>query len=136
MKDKLQMKLCGDLILREKCAPVDDVSQIADIMDEMVAMMDDQHGVGLAAPQVGIARRFIVMKEVKNRKDPGTIHKMINPKIISKSENTCVIEEGCLSVLGPDDFPIYADVERPESVVAEWTNEKGEKANKKNFLDL
>ncbi len=130
MKDKLQMKLCGDLILREKCAPVDDVSQIADIMDEMVAMMDDQHGVGLAAPQVGIARRFIVMKEVKNRKDPGTIHKMINPKIISKSENTCVIEEGCLSVLGPDDFPIYADVERPESVVAEWTNEKGEKQTK------
>lgn len=130
MKDKLQMKLCGDLILREKCAPVDDVSQIADIMDEMVAMMDDQHGVGLAAPQVGIASRFIVMKEVKNRKDPGIVHKMINPKIISKSENTCVIEEGCLSVLGPDDFPIYADVERPESVVAEWTNEKGEKQTK------
>lgn len=127
MTDKLQMKLCGDLILREKCAPVDDASAWVDVLDEMVAMMEDQHGVGLAAPQVGIARRFVVMKEVKNRKDPGTIHKMINPKIISKSENTCVIEEGCLSVLGPDDLPIYADVERPESVIAEWTDEKGTK---------
>lgn len=120
------MKLCGDLVLREKCAPVDDISKFADVMDEMVQMMDEQHGVGLAAPQVGIPHRFVVIKEVKNRKDPGIAHKMINPRIISKSEKLCVIEEGCLSVLDSDDIPIYADVTRPESVVAEWTDENGE----------
>jgi peptide deformylase len=125
--NKLQMKLCGDLILREKCAPVDDISKFANVMNEMVKMMDEQKGVGLAAPQVGIPHRFIVMKEVKNRKDPGIVYKMINPKILSKSEKMCVIEEGCLSVLGPDDLPIYADVERPESVIAEWTDETGTK---------
>jgi peptide deformylase len=91
----------------------------------MAAMMDAQSGVGLAAPQVGITKRFIVMKEVKNRKDPGVVHKMLNPRIVAASGKTCVLEEGCLSVLGPDDLPIYADVERPESVVAAWTDEHG-----------
>ncbi|MCL2748946.1 MAG: peptide deformylase [Alphaproteobacteria bacterium] len=123
---KLQMKLCGDLVLREKCAPVENITpKILDMLRDMTEMMDEQSGVGLAAPQVGIPLRFIVMKEVKDRKDPGISHKMLNPKIISKSEKTCVIEEGCLSVLGSNDLPIYADVERPESVTAEWTDETG-----------
>lgn len=125
--NKLQMKVCGDLVLREKCAHVDDISKFSDVLDEMVDMMEEQKGVGLAAPQVGIPYRFLVMKEVKNRRDPGIVRKMINPKIISKSDKTCVIEEGCLSVLDSDDVPIYADVERPESVVAEWTDEDGDK---------
>lgn len=128
--NKLQMKLCGDLILREKCAPVDDISKFTDIMNKMVDMMDEQRGVGLAAPQVGIPYRFIVIKEVKNRKDPGIVYKMINPRILSKSEKTCVIEEGCLSVLGPDNLPVYADVQRPEFIVAEWMDENGKKYKK------
>ena len=52
---------------------------------------------------------------------------MINPKIISKSEETCVMEEGCLSVLGADGLPVYSNVRRPESVTVEWTNENGNK---------
>jgi len=120
------MKLCGDLVLREKCAPVGNITpQVRDQLAQMAEMMDEQNGVGLAAPQVGVLLRFIVMREVKNRKDPGILHKMINPRIISKSEKICIKEEGCLSILGPDDLPIYADVERPESVIAEWTDELG-----------
>ncbi len=119
----LQMKLCGDLVLREKCAPVADITpELLDTMDEMVQMMKSQNGVGLAAPQVGITQRFLVMMDPESE----TIYKMINPKITSKSDDTCVMEEGCLSVLGADGLPVYSNVRRPASVVVEWMNENGE----------
>jgi len=118
----LQMKLCGDLILREHCAPVDDITHdILQNMDEMVEMMRAQNGVGLAAPQVGVTKRFLVMMNPEDEQ----VFKMINPKILSRSDKKVVMEEGCLSVLGGDDLPVYADVARPESVVVEWTDEKG-----------
>ena len=119
----LQMKLCGDLVLREKCEPVSDITpELLNTMNEMVQMMANQNGVGLAAPQVGITQRFLVMM------DPETnvVYRMINPKILSKSEETSVMEEGCLSVLGADGLPVYSNVRRPASVDVEWMNEKGE----------
>ncbi|MBQ8294313.1 MAG: peptide deformylase [Alphaproteobacteria bacterium] len=118
----LQMKLCGDLVLRTECAPVDKITpEILDVLDQMVDMMVAQNGVGLAAPQVGILSRFLVMM------DPDTeiIYKMINPKILSRSTDTTNMEEGCLSVLGSDNLPVYAHVSRPSSVVVEWTDENG-----------
>lgn len=120
----LQMKLCGDLVLRTECAPVEKITpEILDTMDQMVDMMSAQNGVGLAAPQVGILSRFLVMM------DPDTeiVYKMINPKILSRSTDTTNMEEGCLSVLGPDNLPVYAHVSRPASVVVEWTDENGKK---------
>ena len=118
----LQMKLCGDLILREKCAPVLDITpDLLNTMDEMVQMMMSQNGVGLAAPQVGITQRFLVMMNP----DTNEVYRMINPKILSKSEETCLMEEGCLSVLGADGLPVYSHVRRPKSVTVEWTNEHG-----------
>ena len=120
----LQMKLCGDLVLREKCAPVDDITpEILKTMDEMVGMMRDQNGVGLAAPQVGVTKRFLVMMEP----DSGKVFKMINPRITARSDDTVVMEEGCLSVLGPDDLPVYANVTRPANVTVEWTSADGKK---------
>lgn len=120
----LQMKLCGDLILREKCTPVSDITpELLNTMDEMVKMMADQNGVGLAAPQVGFKQRFLVMMDP----DTNKIYKMINPCILSKSDETVVMEEGCLSVLGADDLPVYANVKRPKSVMVEWTDEHGDK---------
>ena len=119
----LQMKLCGDVVLRTVCAPVDNITpDILDTMDELVAMMRDQNGVGLAAPQVGILSRFLVMMDP----DSETVYKMINPRILSYGTSTCTMEEGCLSVLGNDGLPVYANVTRPDSVVVEWTNETGE----------
>jgi len=119
----LQMKLCGDLVLREKCTPVADITpEILHTMDEMVEMMKSQNGVGLAAPQIGITQRFLVMMNP----DTNEIYRMINPKIIEKSTKTCVMEEGCLSVLGADGLPVYSNVMRPESVTVEWTDEKGD----------
>ncbi|MBO7508671.1 MAG: peptide deformylase [Alphaproteobacteria bacterium] len=125
----LQMKLCGDLVLREKCTPVDTItSEILEILDEMVEMMDEQHGVGLAAPQVGVSKRFLVMKNPANDE----VIKMINPVILSRSEEMVVKEEGCLSVLGPDDLPVYADVVRPAKVTVQWTGIDG----KQNVADM
>jgi len=122
----LQMKLCGDLILREKCSPVSDITpELLKTMDEMVKMMQAQNGVGLAAPQVGIIQRFIVMMNP----DTNEIYRMINPKILSKSKETCVMEEGCLSVLGADNLPVYANVTRPSCVTVEWTDEHDKKHN-------
>ena len=118
----LQMKLCGDLVLREKCAPVGEITpDILHALDEMVQMMRDQNGVGLAAPQVNITKRFLVMMNP----DTEEVFKMINPKILTKSEKVVTLEEGCLSVLGPDDLPVFADVTRPESVEVEWMDENG-----------
>ncbi len=118
----LQMKLCGDLVLREKCAPVTEITpQILSVLNEMVDMMAAQNGVGLAAPQVGILQRFLVMMNP----DTEIVYKMINPKILSRSEDTVTMEEGCLSVLGGDGLPVFANVSRPQSVTVEWTDENG-----------
>lgn len=119
----LQMKLCGDLVLRQKCAPVEHITpELLATMDEMVAMMDEQNGVGLAAPQVGILSRFLVMMDPDSKQ----VFRMINPRIVSRSEKTCRMEEGCLSVLGNDGLPVFSHVVRPESVVVEWTDENGD----------
>lgn len=116
----LQMKLCGDLVLRTKCDPVSEVTkELVKTMDEMVGMMRDQNGVGLAAPQVGILSRFLVMMDP----DTETVYRMINPRIITHSDTMCTMEEGCLSVLGNDGLPVFANVTRPESVIVEWTDE-------------
>ena len=117
------MKLCGDPILRTECTPVEKIdTELLQTLDTMVDMMREQSGVGLAAPQVGITKRFLVMMTPDNEK----IFKMINPQITSHSEKTCVMEEGCLSVLGGDNLPVYANVTRPESVTVEWTDENGQ----------
>ena len=118
----LQMKLCGDLVLREKCTPVANISpELLNTMDEMVNMMQAQNGVGLAAPQVGITQRFLVMMDP----DTNQVYRMINPIILSKSDETAVMEEGCLSVLGSDGLPVYSNVRRPASVDVEWMDENG-----------
>lgn len=119
----LQMKLCGDLVLREKCDVVTDITpEVLDVMEEMVGMMHEQNGVGLAAPQVGVLKRFLVMMDP----DTNKVFKMINPKILTHSDDTCVLEEGCLSVLGHDNLPVFANVTRPKSVEVEWTDENGD----------
>ena len=118
----LQMKLCGDLVLREKCDVVTEITpEILHTLDEMVQMMRDQNGVGLAAPQVNVTKRFLVM----TNPDTDEVLKMINPVITKRSDETCTMEEGCLSVLGPDDLPVFANVTRPESVDVSWTDENG-----------
>jgi peptide deformylase len=130
MTSKLKLVFVGDPILREKSAPVAEVDgEIRAALDEMEQIMRAESGAGLAAPQVGVLKRMLIFMEIRKRGEPGIVYKIINPKIVSRSEKTCVIEEGCLSVQGPSG-PVFAGVERPESVVVEWTDENGARREK------
>ena len=84
----------GDRILTKPCRPVDKMTgKIADLIEDMIDTMYDSNGVGLAAPQVGILKRIVVIDVGEGP------YVLINPVIIAKSgEQTG--EEGCLSVPG------------------------------------
>lgn len=112
-----QIRLLGDEILRKKSREVIEVNdRIRQILDDMAdTMYNTENGGGLAAPQIGILKRLVVM-------DIGTgLIKLVNPKII-ESEGTQEVIEGCLSI--PDK---YGKLIRPAKVTVEALNENGEK---------
>ena len=108
----------GDEILRKKSKEVSEVNdKIRELLDDMLETMHKYNGVGLAAPQVGILKRVIVIDLYDGNKPL----KLVNPVII-KTKGKQEVEEGCLS------FPNqYAKMIRPEEVVVEALNENGEK---------
>lgn len=108
----------GDEILRKKSREVEIVDEkIKELLDDMLETMHKYNGVGLAAPQVGILKRVVVI-DLYDGNEP---LRLINPRII-KEKGKQEVEEGCLS------FPNqYAKMIRPEEIVAEALNEKGEK---------
>ena len=108
----------GDEILRKKSREVEIVDdKIRELLEDMVETMHKYNGVGLAAPQVGILKRVIVIDLYD---DNGPL-KLVNPKIL-KAKGTQEVEEGCLS------FPNqYAKMIRPEEIVAEALDENGKK---------
>lgn len=84
-------------VLRREADPIDDIDQeIRDLADNMTEIMFREEGVGLAAPQVGVGKKLIVV----NLEDD--FHILINPEIVDRSEEEEVMEEGCLSVPGPE----------------------------------
>lgn len=106
----------GDEILRKKSREVPLVDdRIRMLMDDMVETMYRYDGVGLAAPQVGILKRVIVIDV-----EDGKVYKMANPKIINESGEQSA-QEGCLSV--PEKKGI---VSRPMKVIVEYTDENNE----------
>ncbi len=109
----------GDEILKKKSREVEVVDdRIRELMDDMVETMHKYDGVGLAAVQVGILKRVIVI-DIYDENTP--IIKLANPILVKqKGEREC--EEGCLS------FPNkFAKVKRPVEVVVEGLNENGKK---------
>ena len=110
--------------------PETDMDSARKIVDTLVDVMIDAMGAGLAAPQIGIAKRIFVFRA--ERSDDAPIIKMINPEILLKSDKMVSDEEGCLSIRGPDDVPVFYDVMRPESVVVSWFDEFGA-AHKREF---
>ena len=98
-----------DPILREKSIPVKKVDKdIKNLMDDMIETMYNAPGIGLAAIQIGIPKRVIVM-DISKDKDKKNPMFFINPKIIWKSKVLSTYEEGCLSI--PNQF---AEVQRPD----------------------
>jgi len=111
-----EIRKIGDEILRKKSRKIEKVDdRVRTLLDDMVETMQHEKGVGLAAPQVGILKRAIVVDG-----DELGIFKLVNPEIIM-SEGTQSDEEGCLSIPGRNGI-----VKRPKKVTVRALNEKGE----------
>ncbi|WP_218153066.1 peptide deformylase [Tranquillimonas alkanivorans] len=101
---------------------------VAEVTDELRALADDMletmyaaPGIGLAAPQIGVMKRILVMDCVKDEEAPARPMVLINPSVVWSSDEMSIYEEGCLSI--PDQ---YAEVERPSEVEVVWTGLEGE----------
>jgi peptide deformylase len=104
----------GDPALRRKARPVTEVTpEIWALIADMVETMHDEIGVGLAAPQLGVPLRLLVMDD-----GTGRARALVNPAITER-RGSVVAEEGCLSLPG-----IFADVERSEWIRLEATDEE------------
>ena len=108
-----------DPVLRRVAMPVQEVTDgVRQLLDDMAETMYDAPGIGLAAPQINVSQRLIVMD--CGADDAPELHRMINPEIVGRSEETAVLEEGCLSI--PQQT---ADVTRPAHVDVRYIDIEG-----------
>lgn len=113
----LEIKKYPNPILKKKSEEVKEVTpEIKRLLEDMAETMEKNNGIGIAAPQVGVSKRVIV---VGTEKGPLGL---INPKIIKKSKETEIIEEGCLSFPG-----LFLKIKRPKSVEIETLGIDGKK---------
>ena len=107
--------------LKKVSAPVPDLSDTLRVLaDDMLETMYDAPGIGLAAPQVGVNTRLIVLDCVKGENEKPRPLIMFNPEILAASDERSTYEEGCLSI--PDQ---YGEVERPAEVTVRWIDRNG-----------
>jgi len=113
-----KLHLLGSPVLRQRAAPVTAVDDaVRELVDDLLETMRAAHGVGLAANQVGVARRVAVV-DVGEDDPPPLV--LINPTIVTRGAEIEVAEEGCLSI--PD---LFGDVARPSSVTLEALDRDG-----------
>ena len=109
-------------ILRQKSLPVNKVGkEEKQLMDDMLETMYDAKGIGLAAIQIGIPKRIIVMDISKNEEKNNPMY-FVNPIIKNKNTEIATYEEGCLSV--PN---FFAEVDRPKKCDVEYLDYDGKK---------
>ena len=124
----LPIYLYGSEVLRRENVDVDltDKEGIAKLLEDMRDTLKLADGCGLAAPQVGVNKRVVIVdgRELTESYDnmEDFVRVMINPVVLEESEETCEYSEGCLSVPG-----IYAEVIRPSKIKVEYYNENLEK---------
>src|SRR6056297_1761899 len=109
--------------LKKVCAPVSDLSDdLRKLADDMLETMYDAPGIGLAAPQIGVMDRLIVLDCAKDDEagEPPRPLVMFNPEVVASADEKNVYEEGCLSI--PDQF---AEVTRPKVVDVTWIDRDG-----------
>jgi len=113
-----RLHLLGSPVLRQRAEPVAAVDdEVRRLVDDLFETMYAAKGVGLAANQVGLARRVAVVDVGAETPTPLVL---INPRILRQSPETDVAEEGCLSV--PE---IFGDIERPVEIVVEALDKDG-----------
>ncbi|MFY8099512.1 MAG: peptide deformylase [Allorhizobium sp.] len=111
-----------DTKLRQVSAPIERVdAELLAFADDMLATMYEAPGIGLAAIQVAVPRRLVVI-DVAGKEEPPAPQVFINPSIVWRSDERSVYEEGCLSI--PE---YYAEVERPAKVRVAYIDRTGEK---------
>ena len=116
---RLEVRLLGDPVLRQKADPVREVTaDLRKLITDMFDTMYAEEGVGLAAPQVGISERIIVVDPHDDETEPFAL---INPEILVAGAETEKNEEGCLSIPGIRDL-----VERSVQVRVRGLDENGE----------
>src|SRR5215468_635377 len=116
-----EILIVPDPRLKKVSKPVDRVDdELRALMDDMLETMYAAPGIGLAAIQVGVPKRVIVM-DIARPEEPKEPRYFVNPEILWASEETAPYEEGCLSV--PE---IYDEVERPAQVKIRYLNYQGE----------
>ncbi len=111
-----------DPVLRQNCTPIEDVtSELTTLMDDMLETMYAAPGIGLAAPQIALPIRMIVMDDAnKEEGDKPNPIIMLNPEIVESADELSGYEEGCLSI--PEYF---AEIERPAWVRVTYRDKKG-----------
>lgn len=110
-----------DPILKKRCLPVGEVDdQIRSLMDDMLETMYDAPGIGLAAPQVSVHKRVIVVDASDPNAERAPVQ-LANPEIIQQSDDLVTFDEGCLSFPGQ-----YAEVERPSRVCIRYLDYNNE----------
>ncbi len=115
-----------DPILRKKSENLEKVdNELRLLLDDMLETMYNAPGIGLAAVQVGILKRLIVIDISKDKEKKNPIF-LINPEIIFKSKKTSIYEEGCLSLPG-----YFAEIERPEECHIKYIDYDGKKKEMK-----
>lgn len=106
MEGELKIRILGDPVLREKAQPVTEINgKLRDFIGKMADLMYKVKGLGLAANQVGIPKRFFIM-DIAQKEGKPLLEVYINPEIL-EAEGETEYEEGCLSIPG-----YYAKVER------------------------
>ena len=119
MKKKILIE--PDPILRKKCEPLDKVDDgVRKLMNDMLETMYAAPGIGLAAVQIGILKKLVVIDISKEEEKKNPLF-FINPEIVYKSNRTSVYEEGCLSLPGQ-----FAEIERPDKCHIKYLNYYGE----------
>ncbi|MDF1585663.1 peptide deformylase [Marinimicrococcus flavescens] len=116
----LQILEVPEPVLKKPAAPVKAVDDaLRRLMDDMLETMYAAPGIGLAAPQIGVSRRVIVV-DVSRENEPDAPLRLCNPEILWRSEEEEIAEEGCLSL--PDQ---YGEVRRPAMVRVRYLDEAG-----------
>jgi len=115
----LEIRKYPDEVLKKKSEPVTDINgELQKLIDNMLETMYKSHGIGLAAPQVGVAKRLIVI-DTSIREENQSLIVLINPEIVS-SNGEILSEEGCLSLPG-----FITRLKRKEKVFVKGLDRKG-----------
>ena len=118
-----EIRKIGDPVLRRKAKKVEKVTkETQKLIDDMLETMRASHGVGLAAPQVGVPQRVVVLEIEKKEDNPGSgvTYTLVNPEVVKQSEESWQNQEGCLSIPG-----WRGEVERPLRITLKALDRSG-----------